>query len=278
MIPLPYISTFDGSGLTNSTSRQLSVLVSNWDFDLYSVAGIDRLVQAGGGGTFQLYDVDGRPLFSQPITSFRSVLLMPPRHYRRASEIRFDLNTINLGVNACGLFPIPTSQLAFRGVRWIDGEPARPAPYRTLPFSYQYRLNLDWFYYDPAPVVSSNVAAIRSFYIPVEWQNPGDLGFELQRIRVVRFDTGAVPTGVPFAMTLYDSVFRATSDAPVLLPYFNNRQTLATQYGSTFPVPALFYPIQTQIRLDIQSYVCNTDPDTPQVYQIHLEGCRRYSN
>lgn len=281
-VDLPYVYTFDASGLSSGQTflNQVVQIEYDSDFVLRSILGVPNAVDSAAGG-LTLYNYSRSAAMAGPIIPFsKQYAVVPEKIYPRNTRIYFDITDTSPNLLSCSGHNIPRAQIAFQGVkRYYPNQPGYPpnapalqtppdpATYLRKPYSYPFRLNLNWFYFINAATGLLDIN--RTFSFQVE-----DFDFELHYIQVVNAITGAALTTDLFAMQLFDSTrIRPLASAPVLQSYFNNNRSA---YGNpVFPVPPVVYPVWTWVTFQIQSLVCNTDVNAPYALQINFGGAQR---
>src|ERR1700685_4645167 len=102
-------------------------------------------------GTIQMYDGVKHIWFRyQPILQSNifpsGMAVSPERVYRDNSALRFDLINVNLKVNTNGTASVYADQMAWYGVKRVQGSVSDPAPsnykYYEKPFSYPVSISL----------------------------------------------------------------------------------------------------------------------------------------
>lgn len=270
----PFIYVFDGAGLTdgvNALNLAQPILLRD-DFILRRIVGVRGLTTTG----FLYRSPTGSERSSAPFVPGNNYGVAPELLYPGESQIGFDLITVARAAIACGADPIlAAARIGFQGVRrrralasFAVGHFESAYRYYEIPFSYSFPLSVDWFHY----VVAPNTESVRSFGLLIS-----NYDFELQTIRVTRTNgvaAGTVPTTEEFSAAFYDaSGYNRLSSGMLPLSWWNQRR--AANFNSVFPVPSMVYPVGTEIRFDIQSNICNTDPDFPRTYQIDFQGVAR---
>lgn len=255
---IPFFYVYDGRGLTDGTSPvNLVARIQEDPFLLRSVAGVNTVAQR-----WLLYNASRSAAMSQPSLTFPRWTQVPERLYPAQSDIRFDLGTVARAVNADGNF---VSYIGFQGVKrvrkadfgWTRYE--TPYPYWERP--YQYTLDFTLNFFDNAG------DAPRQFNVEI---SDGD--FELQAIAINPLSTPGNLGADPFRVTLYDpSGYNALSTLPVSPRWLNWKQT--GEWRSAFPTPTMVYPVQSRIKIEIDSL---TDTVVPApTYQILYQGVER---
>lgn len=258
-VDVPFFYVYDGRGLTDGTSpTDLVVRVQEDPFILRSVAGVQTVA-----GRWMMYNASRSAVFSLPAVTYPRWTQVPERYYPAQSDIRFDLGTVARATNADGNF---VSYIGFQGVKrlprgqfgWTEYE--TPYAYWERPYQYQLDFTLDFF--------ADAGAAPRQFNVEI---SDGD--FELQAMSFARVQTTVADFPAdPFRVTLYDpSGYNALSTEPCSPRWLNWLQR--NEWRSAFPTPTLVYPVQSRIRLDIDSLTDTVGP-APQ-YQIILQGVER---
>ena len=167
---------------------------------------------------------------------------------------------------------VPAGQLAFYGVRRISGSgmPSDPAP-STYPF-YQKQFQIP---------VSFNITAAYNPALPLLSQSQrvqvaiSDYDFVLRHIvkYCVDGDGVALTVASPFAVLLYDSVYRARMNYPLLAELLMD-DTGVTQGRNFFPSPPIMYAVNRSITFDIFTLLDSTVV-LPVTVNLLLDGYRR---
>ncbi len=167
---------------------------------------------------------------------------------------------------------VPAGQLAFYGVRRISGSgmPSDPAP-STYPF-YQKQFQIP---------VSFNVTAAYNPALPLLSQSQrvqvaiSDYDFVLRHIvkYCVDGNGAALTVASPFAVLLYDSVYRARMNYPLLAELLMD-DTGVTQGRNFFPSPPIMYAVNRSITFDIFTLLDST-VILPVTVNLLLDGYRR---
>ena len=167
---------------------------------------------------------------------------------------------------------VPAGQLAFYGVRRISGSgmPSDPAP-STYPF-YQKQFQIP---------VSFNITAAYNPALPLLSQSQrvqvaiSDYDFVLRHIvkYCVDGDGVALTVASPFAVLLYDSVYRARMNYPLLAELLMD-DTGVTQGRNFFPSPPIMYAVNRSITFDIFTLLDST-VILPVTVNLLLDGYRR---
>jgi hypothetical protein len=125
---LPFTWVFDASGLTDGSTylSQIVYLQGGYgDFVLRRIVGIDRVCNPNQSGMFQTYDKSRNPIQADPVNSqnVTDIALIPELWYPETGILRFDLYGVlrDTEQNDAQGNPIYCSQLAFQGVRRIQG-------------------------------------------------------------------------------------------------------------------------------------------------------------
>ena len=167
---------------------------------------------------------------------------------------------------------VPAGQLAFYGVRRISGSgmPSDPAP-SSYPF-YQKQFQIP---------VSFNITAAYNPALPLLSQSQrvqvaiSDYDFVLRHIvkYCVDGDGVALTVASPFAVLLYDSVYRARMNYPLLAELLMD-DTGVTQGRNFFPSPPIMYAVNRSITFDIFTLLDSTVV-LPVTVNLLLDGYRR---
>lgn len=267
-IEIPFIYLYDGAALTDGQSYlRLSVpLDEDYDtFRLRRIMGLNSLAES-----MMLYRASGSYVFSANQRLGNNYALVPEMAWKPSGQIRFDLGPVTRTLIGCGGNPIYTSFLGFQGVKVVRYPVNQiyetPYAYKRLPFTYSYDLTIDWRRYTVAPVLERP----RPQYLKID-----NFDFELCRMRVYQTGGGpAVSATSDFLVQLYTSSGYALSNAPVPQAWIND--AMPSPWNSVFPVPGIVYRVDSSIRFDITSMICNLDPAFPKTYRVEFGGFQRY--
>lgn len=280
-VDVPYAYVFDASGLTDGHDYKNLAVVIDHDsqFVLRRVAGLNLVVNSNATGKFRCHQQNQLQMQQSPIkpgllldgaTVSGCLPILPEAIYQPNSSIPFELYNVLRNFTA-DTVDIYNSFLAFCGVRRYDiggiYVHKTPYPYRELPYTYTYALNLNWAHWTGAANgVPTNP---RVFTIPIYEDD-----FELSAIGVTYSD-GSLVTTNDFQMSLYDaSKSQIFSSLPLNLPYLN--WNAPAQYGRpVYPVPPIVYPIRGIIQFAITSML---PFGTSNTYTIHFMGIKRREN
>jgi len=144
---------------------------------------------------------------------------------------------------------VPTSQLAFMGVRRVKGSDPLRSKYEFRPKDYIYNAS-----------IALNVLATGGISAPPQLliQTITNYDFELYELRLrYRSAAGAfADPSIPFAkLWIYDPVLQQLSNLPILDLYVNGLPL--SKYKNGALVPVLLYPNQSQIRIEFYSVITN---------------------
>ena len=240
---IPFLYTFDGRSLTNGTSPEGLILnIEDEPFYLRSVVGMNSLA-----ATWRYYDQSSDEAQSELINTSPRYTVVPERRFDPLSAFRFDLGTVAVATNGDGN---EIGFIGWQGVKRVPkdqfGWPMYQTQYDYWEHDYSYVLEADINFF------ADQGAASRDF--EVEIRN-GD--FELGYISISEVTTGniqALPAD-PFLMTLYaPNAFQQLSNVLAPARWFNFNQGGGI-FNSVFPVPALVYPVDSQIRIRIESLI-----------------------
>jgi len=251
---IPFIYVFDGRSLTPGADvNNLIVSIQEDDFVLRSIAGMSTIADK-----WKYYDQAQMRVISEFFATSNRWTVVPERMYQGNSQIKFDLQTVNLAANADG------NDIAFAGFvgakrvpngkyAWVGYE--SDYPHWERQFTYRIPITLDFFVGD----------ASRQFSMEI---TDGD--FELQTISIVRSDTPGDLIADPFRITMFDpSGYNALSDKPCSPRWLNWIQ--GNNWSSAFPAPTLVYPINSLIKFEIDSLL-NAGTQT---FDITVTGVER---
>lgn len=189
-----------------------------------------------------------------------------------ATDVSPSLTVIILGevfcfvLTASAAVPVYTSQLAFVGVRRVQGiQPLLGACRKYKPSTYTYVLT--------GTLAVGQVKGYDVAQAPVILrQTINDFDFELHQV-VITYTPAADVTlpSVCSALMLYDAVKEQTANIPPLDKFWNGAPDSPYENGGI--VPPLVYPQQTQIRVDLFNLL--QDADLPVTVNVHLVGKNR---
>jgi hypothetical protein len=138
-------------------------------------------------GKIQLYDAQTRLFFDLPVSVFSpfstGTAVLPEKEFPANSALRFDLSNTSLSQDSTST--VPTSQLAFHGVRRAKGRASDPTPspypYREQDFTIPFTAQL------VNPATASGPGAPTQFTVPIQ-----DYDFELRRIEYASVKPGFI--------------------------------------------------------------------------------------
>jgi hypothetical protein len=180
----PFSWVFDGSQLTdgaNALNNAVPIYAGYGDFILRRIVGLENVLQTGFGGgaagQFQIRDASGNYMQSVPqsIGRFLGVLdrsdiaMSRDVFYPESSSIVFDLYTVRRTVNFGQTFG---AQIAFQGVRRVQGVPNWGSSFRYTHRTYTYNVTQNL-------PVAGPVYYPQSIYLPIL-----DYDFELYKINI----------------------------------------------------------------------------------------------
>lgn len=262
-IDFPFVYVFDARALTDGNSYYDVALdmQGDSDFILRRITGIQTVV--GTTGQFRFKGANGAYAMSAPVfAGSNSRTVLPEKIYPYNTAIRFDL--LNVARQSVVCTPtIYTSFLAFQGVKRFIASPGYPSgqsSYRYWEYKWGYRLQFTLSVFDGAEPVR--------LVVPVN-----DFDFELERISISRADGSRAMTTPDFGITLLDPNRHAFSNLPLNVDFVNNAFARFPSQKSVFPVPAVLYPIGSQIVFDVTSYLCAAGG--AQSYEIFFDGLQR---
>jgi hypothetical protein len=164
-------------------------------------------------------------------------------------------------------FSVFKSQIAFQGVRRVRRATPPKPEYKYKPKHFVYTSDVT---IDILGLTDGIPTAPISFY-----QKINDYDFDLYALMITYI--GALgPLSLDSFYTklwLYDAVKHQLSNLPVLDLYYNGAPGSKYQNGAI--VPALFYPQESQIRIDIFSLIASASI-LPVTMTIHMIGRQRY--
>jgi hypothetical protein len=255
---LPFTWTFDASALTNGSSplnQTVYIQKQAGDFILRRVVGLTRILDPATG-LYQLRDRNGEYIEQVPIlstTSADDLAILPELEYQATGAIRFDLQNI-LKPAAAG-----TAQLAFQGVRRVQGELPPRSPGNPKTYTYVC-----------SAAIASPAGGVTTVKLPIT-----DYDFELYQIILVFANAGGPAPGIPAALTtpvsslwLYDSNAVQVSNAPVLDLFCDGGPGGVYRNGAI--VTPLYYPKDSVLQLDVYSQLTAGSG----VLTAYLVGCR----
>ena len=235
---LPFIYVYDGDALTDSVNyADTSVLLlNNSDFILRRICGVNNLAT-----TFRYRDSQRMNRIQSLSLVNNDIVSVPESLYPAASQIGFDLGNVARANNTGGGQTHYFSQIGFQGVRRFYGVETPESNYRYYDRPYTIRFDFT--------IADTGLASPLQYNVQVP-----DRDFELLSI-VALIDTsgGAFPQVMAshdFKITLYDAKQNQLSNAPVVDEYICAN---GPDYNSIFPVPTIWYPVNSVIRFDIQS-------------------------
>lgn len=166
---------------------------------------------------------------------------------------------------------VPGSQLAFYGVRRIKQGPySDPAestyPYHEKPFQIPHDFNITAAYSSAVPLLAQGFRTQK---------HCDDYDFELRHITKYVTDSAgvALTSPSPFAVILYDSVYVARMNAPLLAELLMDDVNIPN--GRNFwPSPPIMYKVDSQITFDIFSLI-DAGVSLPVKVHLLLDGVRR---
>ena len=281
----PFTYVYDATGLTDGTAQIISIqkpLQGDCDFVLRAIVGVPTVVDTGAnGGRFNFRNASGSYAVASPIVLPNVYTVVPEKLYPYNASITFDLYQILRQSTACGGNPIPTSYIAFQGVKRFpitDSWQERVTPYRYREFRYSYEYQMTLTVGRFATVGGNEVTPVQRQVIPLD-----NFDFELLQIGISSATGGARGGGIggalttpDFALTLYDANMHQLSDLPLMQGYVNSARPTpagAPPYQGIIPVPSLVYPAGGNLVIDVTSYLCANA--VPQTYNISFEGIWR---
>ena len=237
---LPFIYVYDGDALVDGRDyADTSVLLlNNSDFILRRICGVNNLAH-----TFRYRDAQRMNRIQWLSQVNNDIVSVPESLYPAASQLGFDLGNVLRANNTGGGQTHYYSQIGFQGVRRFYGTETPESNYRYYDRPYTIRFDFTIFDTGLASPLQYNVV------VP-------DRDFELLSITALIDKTGGrsanptVQAAHDFKMTLYDARQNQLSNAPVVDEYLCAG---GANYNSIFPVPTIWYPVNSVIRFDIQS-------------------------
>lgn len=232
----------------------------------YSV--LDQM--AGSLGQIQIYGQNKDKWFDNPVSVYtpnptmQCASVIPEKAYVVDSAIRFDL--LNTFAAA------PMGELAFYGVRRIAGSgmSSDPAPsfypFYQKPFQIPVSFTITAAYDPSLPLLSQS----QRVQVAIS-----DYDFVLRHIIKYCVDGNGVALTVasPFAVLLYDSVYRARMNYPLLAELLMD-DTGVTQGRNFFPSPPIMYAVNRSITFDIFTLL-DSAVTLPVTVNLLLDGYRR---
>ena len=173
---LPFTWAFDCSVLSNGVDylNNLVYIKGGYgDFVLRRIVGLSRVLN-GTTGQYQIRDGSSNNIESAPVfgVSADDIGLAPELVYPNTGGIRFDLYDI--------LLPGPpsTGQVAFQGVRRMQGSPPVNPTYNATPKSFTYTMSVD---------VQSPVGTLVTGRVPID-----NYDFELHQLIICVATSGSL--------------------------------------------------------------------------------------
>lgn len=237
---LPFTWIFDASGLTAGQSYENQTVYIKGglgDFILRRMVGLSLIEPNAGtlllSGNYQLQDRNGRYISSAPIAGGDAddIGIVPEEMYPSTGQIRIDLGPVTLPS------PAAQAQIAFQGVRRMQGNPPANPTYRARHRTYTYI---------PPPVPIGALGTLQTML-----QTINNYDFELHQIILLVGITTQVPviiqngdigsisfTGVPG--TVVNAINQAgTPNLPFFISVVGNVVTLgASTNGAGFSIMA----------------------------------------
>jgi len=257
------------NGITTGDAFLQSIAVQDGDFVARAWAGKDTVETTGVGpgaglASIQIYDTLRHAYFSGPNSVSESYSngqsIIPEKIYQDGGFIRFDLFNVNPLLNNTGGLGSPNvyaDQLCFYGVRrsskWISDPAPSAYKYYEKPYSIPFTFTLTSY---GISTPGTGLPSPTQYIVPIE-----DFDFELREMRFVATDgTDGTQTQVPFAILLYNSSWRQTSNIPLHIeriakPIAGPGTAISQQPYNPFPSPPLMYPINSVIRFNIYSMI-----------------------
>jgi len=267
----PFIYVFNADALTDGIDyRSLSIpMLTGSDFLLRRVCGRPNVAQS-----MRYYGADGRTMASRLYAMARDQVVVPEHIYPPDSQILIDLGIVARGnwpyVAIPGSVPNYWSQLAFQGVRRFYGQKAVESTYP--------------FYTKPYTITATGVMTLTGRMAPayqiqtdptqvnVQVEN---YDFELHRITATIIKNAVVPVEVvvdgAMKIRLYDAWGKAMMNEPVLDVFITEN---GPDWNSCFPVPTMMYPAGSEIKVDIQSLLLDTE--VPATLNVEFHGVQRF--
>lgn len=238
---LPFTWIFDASGLTpGQTYENQTVYIKGGlgDFIMRRMVGISLIEPNAGNlaasGSYQLQNRNGNYISSAPIAGGQAddIGIVPEEMYPSTGQIRIDLGPVTLPS------PAAQAQIAFQGVRRMQGNPPANPTYRARHRTYTYI---------PPPVPIGAVGTVQTMR-----QTINNYDFELHQIILLVGTTTQVPVvildgetgqigfiGVPG--TVVTSISRTgTPNLPFFINVVGNQVTLSPPTdgaGLYLPIP-----------------------------------------
>ena len=188
-------------------------------------------------GTVQMYDGVRNAWFQLPILQGNvppSFAVLPEKVYRDNTALRFDLTNANLNVNSNGAASVYADQMAWYGVKRIQGGASDPLKsnykYYEKPFAYPVPISLT--NYGPSGVGGVPIPGLSA---PTQYtQLIQDFDFELRRISVAQVGG----SGVRATLILVNIDINVTLSFTAVTPGVGgNSITLEIGYGVGDNVP-----------------------------------------
>lgn len=274
---LPFMWVYDANSLTNGNNypNQFVYILGGYGrFILRRIVGMDLVFStAAAAQQIQVKDASGNYIQSSPV-----VLgglpgdwpIAPEIEYPETGKIGFDLFDIQKFSPGSQGSIINYAYLGFHGVRRLPGVSPLVAAGNFKPKTFTYTQNVTVT--QPAFGTGGGQTPPLAVY-----QKVNDYDFELHQILI--WDTTHQNDLFDLLLLLYDSNKNITSNIPAPLDFFNGLPVTGippqgfSDYGNGALVPPLFYPVNSQIRLDIFSR--STLANVPRNLAIQLVGRQR---
>ena len=272
---LPFTWIYDAAALTNGNNypNQFVYILGGYGrFIMRRVVGLDRVLANGAApGSYQIKDASGNYIEASPILTNAGVNpgvvgvdipISPEIEYPETGKVNFDLfKILRRTEQTQGGTPIYSSQIGFQGVRRLAGVSPLVTPGTFKPKTFTY----------VQTVTITNVAfgAGGGATPPLRvYQKVNDYDFELHQVKLV-YSNPAL-SGCGAKLWIYDSNKNTISSQPGLDVFFNDN----SYYKNGALVPPLFYPVNSQIQVDITSLL--PAGLVPMTAVLHLIGRQRY--
>ena len=267
---LPFIYVSDADQATDGASyNNVPVeLINNSDFLLRRICGTNNVA-----AKFRFRDAVSEDRIQYPIGMPNDYPVVPEILYPPTGQISYDIQGVLRANNAYatpGSVPNYYSQIAFQGVRRFYNTPTPDSPYRYYDRPYSIRMDFTVNYTGRVAPTYTSKASVQQFSVPVN-----DWDFELQSMLIMIDTTNGRSAPVlsqnKLKLVLYTHQEQALMTAPVLDTYLTIG---GMQYNSWFPVPSVYYPVNSVIRVDVESLL--VESEIPANVTIIFNGLWRF--
>jgi hypothetical protein len=259
----PFTWVFDGSGLTdgsNALNQIVSVYAGYGDFVMRRVVGLQNVLNAAGG-QFQIYDasldvLQHVPLNFQAANSPYDSAIIPEELYQENSRIQLDLYKVLRNITN----GVSQAFVGFQGIRRKPGKRIQPN-YNYFPKTLTYTVQATVNQLGAANILNQAPIAV--------FQTIDNYDFDLSQIILTASSAGGAVPLPCVGMNIYDSDKQIISNLPVLDTWVNGAPKSAYKNGAI--VPPLFFPMTSQLRVDLYSLISN-GALLPVTVTIHFVG------